>query len=91
MSFETGARVRTRAQRRHDHTRLPGYLQCKPGVVLQALGEFPLADERARAPRNARFSQLYTVCFASRDVWDDAGDDGTICADLFEEYLEPMQ
>ncbi len=58
---------------------------------MQALGEFPLADDRAREPKNARFSELYTVCFASRDVWGDDVDTGTICADLFEEYLEPLQ
>lgn len=91
MTFEAGARVRTRRQRAEGHTRLPGYLQCKAGVVVQALGQFPLADDRAREPKNARFSELYTVCFASRDVWGDAEDDGTICADLFEEYLEPLQ
>lgn len=88
--FEVGARVRTRAQRHGGHTRLPGYLQRKSGVIARRLGAFPFSDERAAGAANARKDALYTVAFEARDVWGPqaaAGD--TIAADLFESYLEP--
>jgi nitrile hydratase len=90
MRFETGAHVRTRAQRESGHTRLPAYLQCKPGVVVCVLGAYPLADERAADPARARLSPLYTVEFQARDIWNDSSA-AIVHADLFEEYLEPME
>ncbi len=88
--FEPGDRVRTLAQRKSGHTRLPGYLQRKPGIVERRIGEFAFADERAAGRPGARREALYTVRFAARDVWGGratAGD--SIAADLFESYLEP--
>ncbi len=88
--FEVEARVRTRAQRQGGHTRLPGYLQRKPGVVARVLGAFAFSDERAASAGIARNEVVYTVVFNGRDVWGPqaaAGD--TIAADLFEAYLEP--
>lgn len=90
MRFETGARVRTRPQRSAGHTRLPAYLQCKSGVVIRALGAFPLADDRAADPEHARLSALYTVAFEARDLWSDASA-SRVHADLFEDYLEPAE
>jgi nitrile hydratase subunit beta len=88
MAFEIGERVRTRAQAAGGHTRLPAYLQRTSGIVVELLGEFPLADERALGRRDARTERLYTVRFAARDVWPDAPAGDTIAADLFESYLE---
>lgn len=90
MAFEIGARVRTRPQRTAGHTRLPAYLQCKAGVVVHALGAFPLADERAADPPHAKLSLLYTIEFPAREIWSDTTA-ATIRADLFEEYLEPAE
>lgn len=90
MKFETGERVRTRPQRTAGHTRLPAYLQCKYGIVVRALGAFPLADERAADPAHARLSALYTVAFDARDLWSDASA-SRVHADLFEDYLEPVE
>jgi nitrile hydratase len=87
--FEIGDRVRTRAQRTGGHTRLPGYLQHKRGVIGGRLGEFAFADERAGGVRDARKEQLYTVAFEAREVWDsDASANDVVTADLFESYLE---
>jgi hypothetical protein len=89
VAFEIGERVRTRAQNAAGHTRLPAYWQRKPGVVAKALGEFPLADERASGRGGAPEQRLYTVRFVARDVWPDAPAGDAIAADLFEAYLEP--
>jgi nitrile hydratase subunit beta len=87
MAFKIGERVRTRAQVADGHTRLPAYLQRRPGVVASLLGEFPFADKRASG-LDAPKERLYTVRFAACDVWSGAPDRDTIAADLFEPYLE---
>lgn len=87
MTFEVGARIRTRPQSRNGHTRLPRYLEQKPGIVRMFLGEYLLPDENARNPTLAPHSRLYTVEFDGRDIWGEGGE-GRIYADLFEEYLE---
>lgn len=86
--FAVGQRVRTKAQKRVGHTRLPAYLQQRRGLIVRALGRFPLADERALNPETARSRELYTVRFEAPEVWPDASWSGSICADLFEDYLE---
>jgi hypothetical protein len=88
MAFEIGERVRTRAQAAGGHTRLPAYLQRKPGVVANLLGEFALPDARAAGHPEAAKERLYSVRFAARDVWPDAAPEDAIVADLFEPYLE---
>ncbi len=91
MGFEVGAPVRARAQRRDGHTRLPGYLQRRSGVVERVLGTFPFADDRAAGRCDAPKRLLYTVRFAANDVWADAPRGDTLCADLFEDYLEAIE
>lgn len=86
MTHEIGARIRTRPQRLDGHTRLPHYLERKPGVVRAVLGEYPLPDRSASNPMHAPRTWLYTIEFQGRDVWPDG--EGRIYADLFEEYLE---
>ena len=88
MTFDSGTRIRTKAQHIEGHTRLPSYLQRKPGVIIMSLGAFLLADENAVDSRHARKNELYTVEFEASDVWNDPQSAGAIRADLFEEYLE---
>lgn len=83
MGFETGARVRTRAQRNTGHTRLPRYLAGRSGRIVSVLGDFRFADVAAECGTDAPAQTLYTVEF------DDA--DHTVHADLFESYLEHEQ
>ena len=85
--FDAGTRVRTRMQLSSGHTRLPSYLQCRSGVVVRALGEFPLPDQHVFFFYDTGMSEIYTVQFDACEVWE-RPDEGTICADLFEEYLE---
>ncbi len=89
--FKPGAKVRTREQQPEGHTRLPRYLARKPATIVRTLGRFPLPDEAAIDPPKARKSELYTVEFDARDVWERADAHGRICADVFEEYLEMQE
>jgi hypothetical protein len=78
--FEVGAAVRTRPKRADGHTRLPHYLEQRSGRVIRVLGSFRFADDAAVSGAHAQEQMLYTVEF------DDGGH--TLCADLFESYLE---
>jgi hypothetical protein len=82
MPFEPGERVRTRAQASDGHTRLPKYLQRREGCIVQFLGDYPFADDRARNAATARDEALYTVEFNEGSH--------TVRADLFEPYLEAI-
>jgi nitrile hydratase len=81
MLFAVGDRVRTRPNHA-PHTRLPGYLEGRSGEIERVLGVFPFADARAIGNRDAK-EMLYTVRFHT--------DDASICADLFEPYLEAAE
>jgi hypothetical protein len=81
--FDVGALVRTRAKRAEGHTRLPRYLERRSGRVIRVLGRFHFADDAAAVGAQAPEQMLYTVQF------DEGGH--TVCADLFESYLESDQ
>lgn len=87
-AFNAGTAVRTKAQRAFGHTRLPAYLQNQNGVIERVVGVFPLPDDRAVKAGDAIEQHLYTVRFAAAAVWPGRPNGDTICADLFEEYLE---
>jgi nitrile hydratase subunit beta len=87
--YAPGDRVRTRVMNPRGHTRLPAYLRGRPGRIERVLGTMAFADARAAGDRTAS-DTVYTVRFAAADVWGaDADPAGSICADLFESYLEP--
>ena len=86
--FQPGDRVRTRVMSPRGHTRLPLYLRGRPGRIERVLGPLPFADARARGDRTAT-DVAYTVRFASVDLWGaDADPHGSVCADLYDAYLE---
>jgi nitrile hydratase len=86
--FAVGERVRTRLMNPAGHTRLPQYLRGRPGRIEYILGELAFPDLRAAGVASAT-DVAYTVRFSTDDVWGLDGDaHGSICADLFESYLE---
>lgn len=87
MTLTAGTHVRTRAPRPAGHTRLPRYLEDAHGVVVALVGTFALPDDAVDHPAQPKKSALYTVAFPASSIFPDGGAD-TICADLFEEYLE---
>lgn len=89
MRFRERDGVRTRIITTGEHLRLPRYLQGRRGIVERALGDFPFPGERANGNPNARREMLYTVCFSRADVFG-IREAGSIRADLFESYLEPV-
>jgi nitrile hydratase len=86
--FSVGSRVRVRDTRASGHTRQPGYVTGKPGVVVAHHGCTVFADAHA-VGRRARAQHLYTVAFDAVDLWaDDAEPDTEVRVDLYEAYLE---
>ena len=70
------------------HTRLPRYVRGKPGVVVADRGVFSFPDSNA-ADQGLRPQHVYTVAFDARVLWGDDTTAGSVCVDLWEDYLEP--
>lgn len=87
--FAVGDRIRVGALQAPGHTRQPGYVTGKPGVVTAHLGAMLFPDARA-ADRRARPQHLYTIAFQGCDLWGEDAEAGTEArVDLYEPYLEP--
>lgn len=86
--FSVGDRIRVRAERAAGHTRQPGYVSGKPGIVTAHLTATLFPDAHA-VGRRARPQHLYTIAFEGRDLWGDGAEPDTeVRVDLFEPYLE---
>jgi nitrile hydratase len=88
--FAVGGRVRTRSDIAPHHTRLPGYLRGKLGVIERVHGAHVFADSNAQGLGEAP-QWLYNVVFDERDVWGgDAPEQGfKVSIDAWEPYLQP--
>lgn len=87
--FAVGTRVRVRHERADGHTRQPGYVSGRPGLITAHHGATLLPDAHA-VGRRMRPQHLYTVAFAGTDLWgEDAEPDTEVRVDLYEPYLEP--
>jgi nitrile hydratase subunit beta len=89
MTLVPGQRVETRLHGRPGHTRLPIYARGRKGTVAAERGSFPFADDIVRLGR-ADPQPLYSVRFASRDLWGPDVESHAVHLDLFEDYLQPI-
>ena len=86
--FALGQTVRCRLDGAAGHTRLPHYARGRAGQIQAHHGGHVLADASARGEK--RGEHLYTVGFASVDLWPEArGSRDRVFVDLWESYLEP--
>jgi hypothetical protein len=86
--FAIGATVRCRLDGASGHTRLPQYVRGRAGAIHAHHGGHVFADAAARGEH--RGEHLYTVSFASSDLWPEAkGSSDRVFVDLWESYLEP--
>jgi nitrile hydratase len=86
--FAVGDRVRVRAEQADGHTRQPGYVTGRPGIITAQHPAALFADAHAVGRRELQHT--YTVEFASADLWGEAAEPGTdVRIELFEPYLEP--
>ncbi len=86
--FSPGVRVLTSRTDPSHHTRVPRYARGVIGTIVEALGSYPLPDDRARGlPANPM--PAYTVLFAARDLFDE-GDHG-VTVDIWQCHLTPIE
>ncbi len=86
-AFGSGDRVRARSWNESFHTRLPAYVMGKTGTVHAYRGNHLLPDAGAKGREEAQ--HLYTIAFASADLWPEGlGKKDRVFVDLWESYLE---
>jgi nitrile hydratase subunit beta len=86
--FRRGDRVRTRADVARHHTRLPGYLRGKTGLIERVHGAHMFADANAQG-MGENPEWLYSVEFDAGEVWGAAAEEGhRMSFDAWEPYLE---
>ena len=89
--FALGDPVRVRNLHPPGHTRLPRYVRGKCGAVVRFYGFQDVQD--APPPGIAVEPQaVYAVRFAAAELWGDAAEaNSTVCIDMWESYLEPLE
>lgn len=88
--FATGDKVRAKVMHPKTHTRMPGYLTGKCGVIESNSGGHVFPDTNAHG-LGENPQRLYTVVFDGAEVWGAGAEPGlSISADLWESYLEPI-
>ena len=88
--FALGQRVRTIGTAAAHHTRLPGYVRGKRGIIERIHGTHVFADTHAQG-LGEQPQWLYTVAFDELELWGaEAPRQGsTVSVDAWEPYLEP--
>jgi len=86
--FKVGDRVRVRNFHPPGHTRCPGYIRGKVGVVTRLDGEWNVPDIEAHSPERVA-EATYSVRFHADELWGDGQPRATVNVDLWDSYLEP--
>lgn len=86
--FKAGDRVRAVNQHPVGHTREPGYVRGRAGIVHEHYGTHIFPDAHANGSKVGR--HLYCVRFEATALWGThASADSAVYVDLWEDYLEP--
>jgi nitrile hydratase beta subunit len=85
--FAVGDRVRVREWHPPGHTRCPGYVRGKAGVVVRLDGLYSVPDIEAHGAARRR-EPTYSVRFDAADLWRDGQRGVWVHADLWDSYLE---
>lgn len=84
--WHVGDRVQAVAAVSIHHTRLPGYVSGKCGVIERAHGMHVFADAHAQG-FGEQPQWLYSVRFTASDLWPDATPGHSVAIDAWESYL----
>jgi nitrile hydratase len=88
--FAVGAPVRVRDIHFEGHTRCPGYVRGRRGVIVRVDGTAPVPEIEAHR-RERVADHTYDVAFTCSELWGDVADtNATVHVDLYERYLEPV-
>jgi len=87
--FKTGDRVRALNRHPQTHTREPGYVRGRVGVIHAHHGVHVFPDRNAQGVREGQ--NLYSVRFEAAALWgESAAAPSAVYVDLWEDYLEPV-
>ena len=89
QNFSIGETVQVKNEFVSGHTRMPGYIRGKQGVVVAKSPPYPFPDAAAH---NMQVTEepTYDVRFRSADLWPDSSDDALIHVGVFQSYLEKV-
>ncbi len=88
--FEVGDRVRVRDIHTPGHTRCPGYVRGREGVIVRVDGPAALPDVEAHGD-DPPAEPTYCVRFDARELWgEQAQPAAAVTVDLWQSYLEPL-
>ena len=85
--FKPGDRVRVKADHVPGHTRMPGYIRGKTGVVVSESPAYPYPDAHAHGV-DAQDEPTYDVRFRSEELWPHSADPALVHVGVFQSYLE---
>jgi nitrile hydratase len=86
--FAIGDTVRVRERHPPGHTRAPRYAQGRRGIIARVDEAAGVDDIEAHGGGSVT-DPLYSVRFASRELWGEAGTHGDfVHIDMFERYLQ---
>jgi len=89
--FQSGEVIKVADPEAVDHTRLPGYLRSKPGIIVEVYDGAFAYFVNTGPDGIGEPMPVYRVAFAASDIWGEGKSEAntTIYADLFEAYLQP--
>jgi len=85
--FAPGDRVRVKEDHFPGHTRMPGYIRGKCGVVVSESPAYPFPDAHAHGVE-AQDEPTYDVRFRSEDLWPNSSEPALVHVGVFQSYLE---
>jgi nitrile hydratase beta subunit len=85
--FKPGDPVRVKSDYVPGHSRMPGYIRGKTGVVVSESPAYPFPDAHAHGIR-AEDEATYDVRFKSEDLWPNSAERALIHVGVFQSYLE---
>jgi len=90
--FAIGDLVVVTAEHPLSHTRAPGYVKGKPGIIIADHGAHIFADEHASSGEKTG-EYLYGVKFDASTLWGERAEncDESVYVDLFEPYLMSIE
>ena len=89
QSFAVGERVRVKNEFTGGHTRMPGYIRGKEGVVVGITPPYPFPDAAGHGMPES-WEPTYDVRFRSEDLWPQSCESALIHVGVFQSYLEKL-
>jgi len=87
QSFSIGEQVRVKNEFTSGHTRMPGYIRGKTGIVVAISPSYPFPDAAGHGMAES-WEPTYDMRFRSEDLWPDSADKASVHVGVFQSYLE---